>query len=216
MWCIPKVTPEFIENMNDVLDIYEKPYNPKEPVVCFDEKSKELHDTIRKKIHGKITKQDYEYKRNGVSNIFMTIEPKAGYRSVNVTDTRKRLDFSDEIKRIISLKRYKNCTTLHIVLDNLNTHNEKSFKENLTQKQYEKIMKRIEFHHTPKHASWLNMAEVELSIMSAQCTNKRIKDKKTLKSELAIWEEKRNAKKSTITWRFTKDDAKRVFKLGQN
>lgn len=216
MWCIPNVTSEFLVNMNDVLELYEKPFNKQEPVLCFDEKSKELHGTTRETRYGKITKQDYEYKRNGVVNIFMTVEPLSGFRTVAVTDTRKRLDFAQEIKRIVRLPRYRKVKKIHIVLDNLNTHNEKSLQENLSDSWCKKIMSKIEFHHTPKHASWLNMAEVELSIMSGQCTNKRIKDKESLMNEVQTWEEKRNTKKSTITWRFTKDDAKRVFKLGQN
>src|SRR3989344_1688593 len=126
MWCVPEVTPLFIERMEEVLDLYAKPYNPKEPILCFDEKSKELRKDSRPVIMGKITKRDYEYVRNGTANVFMTVEPKAGYRTSKETKRRTKTDFAKEIKRIANLPRYRDARRIHIILDNLNTHFEKS------------------------------------------------------------------------------------------
>lgn len=216
MWCIPKVTLEFIERMEDVLALYALPYNEKEPILCFDEKSKELHKESRTLQQctrtGKVRRRDYEYIRNGTSNIFMTVEPKSGYRSTSVTRRRTRRDFAQEMKRIITLPCYQHATTIHIVLDNLNTHNEKSLIDTFGKEETEYIMKRIRLHYTPKHASWLNMAEVELSVMERQCTKKRIPTRYSLRKELSLWEERRNLSKKTITWKFTVLDAKKVFK----
>jgi transposase len=215
MWCIPKVTPEFLERMYDVLDIYAKPYDPKEPVICLDEKSKELHTDAR--IHkptepGSVRKRDYEYVRHGTTNIFMTVEPRAGFRTTQVTERRTRTDFAKEIQRIVSLKRYKHADRIHIVLDNLNTHNEKSLVEAFGTEKTKRLMERIQFHHTPKHASWLNMAEIELSIMERQCTRGRVATTDELKRKLRIWNHDRNSEKKIIHWGFTKQDAKEVFK----
>jgi DDE superfamily endonuclease len=219
MWCIPKITTEFVEKMEDVLTLYSLPYNEKEPVICFDEKSKELHKDSRKTIEctekGQVRKRDYEYIRNGTANIFMTVEPLAGFRSTQVTERRTRDDFAKEIKRIINLKRYLKAEKIHIVLDNLNTHNEKSLIQAFGKEEADQIMKRIKFHNSPKHASWLNMAEIELSIMHGQCTKKRVGDMGTLKKELQVWEKNRNKMKAKIKWGFTVDEAKKLFKIGE-
>jgi transposase len=215
MWCIPKVTPEFIVSMEEVLNIYALPYNPKEPVLCFDEKSKELHTETRTPTNtavGKVRRRDYEYKRNGTCNVFMMVEPKGGYRSAVVTGRRTRVDFGEEIKRIVTLPRYKKATAIHIVLDNLNTHNAQSLVEAFGEKKTQKLMQRIVFHHTPKHASWLNMAEIELSIMERQCTKGRIGDMALLTKKLLAWQTRRNEMNATINWKFSVQDAKKVFK----
>jgi hypothetical protein len=214
MWCIPEVTPEFMVCMEEVLHIYALPYNSKEPVVCFDEKSKELHTETRTPTNtsaGKVRRRDYEYKRNGTCNIFMMVEPKGGYRSTTVTQRRTRVDFAEEIKRIITLPRYKKATTIHIVLDNLNTHNAQSLIEAFGEKMAQKLLRRIVFHHTPKHASWLNMAEIELSIMERQCTKGRIGDMTLLAKKLSAWQTQRNELHATINWKFSVQDAKQVF-----
>jgi len=217
MWCIPQVTPEFIACMEDVLDLYEKPYDPHEPVLCFDEKSKELRYDTRPTIHtneDRVRRRDYEYRRNGTANIFMTVEPRGGYRSTSVTMRRTRTDFAHEIKRITGLPRYREATTIHIVLDNLNTHNEQSLVHAFGHETAERLMKRITFHHTPKHASWLNMAEIEFSIMEGQCTKGRIPDHASLTETLMLWQRARNREKRTTAWTFTRDDARRVFRYG--
>lgn len=215
MWCIPKVTKEFKERMEGTIDIYAKPYDPKNPILCFDEKSKQLIGNTRRPIKAnerKPRKMDYEYKRNGTRNIFLTVEPKGGYRNIKVTKRRTRKDFAEEIKRIINLERYKEADKIHFVLDNLNTHFEKSLIETFSKTEAETILKRIEFHHTPKHASWLNMAEIELSILGRQCVNKRIPSEKLLEKNISVWQRSRNKKQTKINWKFTKEDARKVFK----
>ena len=219
MWCIPKVTPEFVLRMEEVLDLYAKPYNLREPVLCFDEKSKELHKETRRvkqTKEGEVRRHDYEYKRNGTRNIFMTVEPKGGHRETEVTLRRTRSDFAEEIKRISELSRYKEATIIHVVLDNLNTHNEQSLIVAFGKEEAALLMQRIRFHHTPKHASWLNMAEIELSIMEGQCTKRRIPDMHVLQKELRAWQTRRNEEGALMHWRFTRDDARRVFRLCQN
>src|SRR3989338_3364130 len=163
MWVIPSLTPEFIERMEEVLDLYAKPYDSQEPVVCFDEKSKELRKDAKPVIRGAITKRDYEYVRNGTANVFMAVEPKAGYRTTHATRYRRKPNFAREIRRISRLPRYRNAEVIHIVLDNLNTHGARSLIETFGEREANQIMRSIEFHHTPKHASWLNMAEIERS-----------------------------------------------------
>lgn len=217
MWCIGKITKEYRTRMYDLLNLYAKPYNPRYPVVCMDEKSKQLLAHSRPAIgtkQGSARKEDYEYKRNGTRNIFLTVEPKAGYRTVRVTDRRTREDFAKEMKRVIRLPRYKNARTIHIVLDNLNTHFEKSFVETFGKQKARKILSRITFHHTPKHASWLNMAEIELSALERQCLTKRMEDEAMLIRETHAWEKKRNRAKTKICWTFTKQDADE--KLGKH
>ena len=215
MWCIPEVTPEFIERMENVLDLYEKPYNPDEPVICFDEKSKQLIESARESKPtkaGSPKRTDYEYERNGTRNIFMAVEPRAGFRKTKVTKYRKCPDFAKFIKELVNLNRYQNTEKIHIVLDNLNTHFEKSFYKTFSKTEAEIILDKLKFHYTPKHASWLNMAEIEIGIMSGQCIGKRIPDKKSLVENISIWRKDRNRQQNEINWKFTKQEARRVFK----
>jgi transposase len=214
MWCIPKVTPEFVERMEYILDVYAKPYNPKEPLLCFDEKSIQLMEdtrpTIRTRV-GSIRKRDYEYKRNGTANIFVTVEPKAGFRTTKTTERRTKADFAHEIKRITRLRRYQDATRIHIVLDNLNTHFKKSLVETFGKQQTIEIMNRVEFHYTPKHASWLNMAEVEIGILSRQCLKYRTSTRHALRKHIRPWQNTRNRHQMKIQWRWTKKDARNIF-----
>lgn len=211
MWVIPTLTPEFIERMEDVLDLYQKPYDPREPILCFDEKSKELRKEARPAIFYKIVRRDYEYVRNGTANVFMAIEPQGGYRTTRVTRHRKKLDFAREIRRIVNLPRYRKAKGIHIILDNLNTHKAQSLTEAFGKRETKRIMRRVTFHHTPKHASWLNMAEIELSILGRQALNQRIPDRSALRAHLKAWQARRNKHMMKINWRFTKQDARRVF-----
>jgi len=216
MWCIPVITKEYEERMFDVLDIYKKTYDPKYPLICFDEKSKQLLDKVRNAIParpGRTKRSDYEYKRNGTANIFAAVEPKAGFRIVRATKRRTKKDFAIEIKRIINLNRYKQAQKIHIVLDNLNTHFEKSFYETFSKTEAENILKRIEFHYTPKHASWLNMAEIEINVLSTQCLNQQIPTMKDIRRQIAKWKRDRNRKRARINWQFTKEKATKKFKL---
>ena len=214
MWCVPEVTPLFIERMEDVLELYAKPYNPKEPVLCFDEKSKQLiKDTRagRNTGEGEPRRNDYEYKRNGVRNVFLAVEPKGGYRSVRVTARRTKEDFAKEIRRIIALRRYRNAKKIHIVLDNLNIHFEGSLLLAFGKTEARNILRRITFHHTPVHASWLNMAEIEIGVMTGQCIKGRIATEGNLKEKLRHWQTRRNRAKATISWGFTVRKAREKF-----
>lgn len=215
MWCIPSLTPEFIERMEHLLDLYAQPCDPAEPILCFDEKSKQLlHDTrgVQHTKQGTLRRRDYEYKRGGTVNIFVTVEPKGGYRTVRVTKRRAKTDFAKEMKRIMELPRYRNAKTIHIVLDNLNTHCEKSITETLGKKEARTILSRIQFHHTPKHASWLNMAEIEIGVMSRQAIKGRMPTETYLKKQITAWARRRNRLRATINWSFTKKDARTKFK----
>ncbi len=215
MWCIPNITPEFIERMEHILELYALPYNPKEPILCLDEKSVQLLEdtrvTVRTK-EGSVRKRDYEYKRNGTCNIFVTVEPRAGFRTTHTTTRRTRRDFAHEIRRIERMKRYRHATTIHIVLDNLNTHFEKSLIETFGEKEAARIMTRIRFHYTPKHASWLNMAEIEIGIVSRQCLKRRAGSRTALRANICAWRRDRNRRVARIDWQWTKADARRVFK----
>lgn len=211
MWVIPTLTPEFIERMEDVLDLYAKPYNPKEPVLCFDEKSKELRKDARITRYGKTIRRDYEYVRNGTVNVFMMVEPEAGYRTTRATQHRSKPDFAREIRRIVNLPQYRTAKRIHFVLDNLNTHKAQSLMETFGKREARRIMRRVTLHHTPKHASWLNMAEIELSILGRQALNQRIPTRSALRAHLKAWQARRNKRMMKINWRFTKQDARRVF-----
>lgn len=215
MWCIPELTPEFIARMEQLLALYAKPYNPKEPIVCFDEKSKELREDTRPvqtTRQRKVRRRDYEYRRNGTANIFVSVEPKGGYRSVRATKRRTRADFAKELRRIVLLPRYEHAKRIHFVLDNLNTHNEQSLRETFGDDETHQLMKKVKFHYTPKHASWLNMAEIEIGVMSRQAISGRIPTGVKLREQLAAWKTRRNRMQATITWKFTKNRARKKFK----
>lgn len=214
MWVIPKLDGEFISRMEEILDLYAKPRNPQEPVICFDEKSKQLLEDTRVPLPqqlGKPLKRDYAYKRNGTCNIFLCVEPRGGHREVIVTKRRTKQDFAKEIYRLVK-NVYRHTKRIHLVLDNLNTHFWKSFEQTLGKKETELLQKRICFHYTPKHASWLNMAEIELSILGRQCLNRRIPTQSMLNKEITSWQTLRNANQAKITWKFTTKDARNVFK----
>ncbi|MDP2676657.1 MAG: IS630 family transposase [bacterium] len=208
MWCIGKITAEYRERMYALLALYALPYNPLEPVICMDEKSKQLLENTRIPIppkSGGAKKEDYEYRRKGTSNIFLAVEPKAGQRYLKVTRHRKRSDFAKFIKELS--EKYSDAHKIHIALDNLNTHFEKSFYETFSKMEAGNILKRIEFHYTPKHASWLNMAEIEIGILDHQCLDRRLPNEKKLRKEIKCWQAKRNRQKKKINWTFTKQDA---------
>lgn len=215
MWCVAKLTPEYIERMEHLLDLYQTELPNDEVLICMDEKSKQLIQDTRAVVPERVgahRHRDYEYKRNGTKNIFVTIEPYGGHREVTVTERRTRKDFAEEVKRIASLPRYTEKTMIHMVLDNLNTHNKKSLLETFGKEETDVLMKRVTFHPTPKHASWLNMAEIEIGILDRQCIKGRIGTEKKLIKMIDAWKEKRNTEEKKIHWGFTKEDAKRVFK----
>jgi len=195
--------------MYDILDLYEEEYDPKRPVICFDEKPKQLLMDTRESIpmkKGSPEKYDYEYKRNGRANIFVATDIKAGIRDTMVTDRRTKKDFALYMEHLVNTV-FADADELRIVLDNLNTHTEKAIKETFSDKEGKEILDKIEFHYTPIHASWLNAAEIEINVMDIQCTGRRIGDKETLIRETQAWTNKRNEKRSKINWNFTKKDA---------
>lgn len=196
------------------MSLYRQPYNPKQPVVCFDEKSIQLLAHIRQAISmkpGQATRQDYEYKRNGTRNLFLFVEPKAGKRSVLVTRQRKKEQFAHAMRYLVDIL-YPDAERIHVVMDNLNTHHYHSLVEFFGKTEADRIWNRICIHFTPAHGSWLNMAEIELSIMSRQCLQRRLPDEWTLQMQLLAWEQYSNEAERKIHWSFTVDDARRVFK----
>ncbi len=196
--------------MEDVLELYHRPYDPDYPLVCMDESSKQMLKEVRKPIPacpGRPERYDTEYERNGTSNIFMFFEPLAANRYVDITNTRKALDWAFQIKDLADVK-YPDAKKIIVVMDNLNTHNGASLYKAFPPEEARRILDRIEFHYTPKHGSWLNMAEIELSVLSRQCLNRRIPDQETFKKEVSAWQEKRNSIAGSMNWRFTTEDAR--------
>jgi hypothetical protein len=200
--------------MEHLLALYQKPYEPKRPMVCFDEKSVQLlahiTDVLTLK-SGYAARQDYEYKRNGTRNLFLFVEPKAGSRQVLVTQRRTKQDFAFAMRYLVDVM-YPEAECIDVVMDNLNTHHYHSLVEFFGKQEADRIMARLEFHYTPEHASWLNMAEIELSILSKQCLSRRIPSEWMLITEIVAWEHSRNAKKAKIRWNFTVAEARKVFK----
>jgi len=196
--------------MEDVLDVYHRPYDPTRPQVCMDEASKQLIGEVREPLPphpGQIAKYDSEYERLGTANIFMAVEPLAGKRTVHVTDRRTKIDWAHFI-RFLLLTVYPEAAVVVLVMDNLNTHGIGSLYEAFDPETARALAARLEIHYTPKHGSWLNMAETELSILCRQCLDRRIDCKPTMTHEVAAWERDRNAQNSTIDWRFTTADAR--------
>ncbi len=209
MWCIPEITPEFIERMYDILDLYSLPYDPKRPVIGVDEKPKQLIADSKTPIlmkAGRCERYDYEYIRNGTATIFMAAEFKAGKRTTRVTSRRTMRDFAKFIRHLVD-RVYPDAEKLILVLDNLNTHKPKSFYEMYEADEADRILNKIEFHYTPNHASWLNVAEIEIGVMDTECTRRRIPHKEILRQEVMAWERMRNKHKMKIDWRFTRQKA---------
>ena len=200
--------------MEDVLDLYAQPYDAKRPKVNLDETSRQLLSEKRQSLPcepGEPAKIDYEYKREGTRNIFMICEPQTGWRHAEVTARRTKLDFAEQIKWLVD-EKYPEAEVIRIVLDNLNTHCPGSLYEAFEPAEAKRLVEKLEFHYTPKHGSWLNMAEIELSILQRQCLNRRIADEETLKREVAAWERQRNEAEETIDWRFSITDAREKLK----
>jgi len=196
--------------MEDVLDVYQRPYDPKRPVVCFDEQSKQLIRETRAPLParpGQPERVDYEYERNGTANLFMTFEPLAGRRRVKVTDRRTKIDFAQVIRGLVD-EQYPTAEKVVLVMDNLNTHKLGSLYEAFAPAEARRLIERLEVHYTPKHGSWLNMAETELSVLSAQCLDRRIGEQGELRSEVTAWEDSRNNVKCRVDWQFTTADAR--------
>ena len=209
MWCIQEITQEYRTRMYRLLNLYKQAYDPSQPMICMDEKSKQLLEDNRQPIKarpGKIEKFDYEYKRKGTCNIFVAVVPKAGIRIVKVTDKRTKEDFAYFIEELVE-RYFRKATCIQLVLDNLNTHFEGSLIETFGQRKANRLLKKIRFIYTPKHGSWLNMAEIEINIMDRQCTGGRIDSKETLESNVSNWSKERNKERCNIEWKFTRQDA---------
>jgi hypothetical protein len=210
-WCIPpEQSAEFVCAMEDVLDVYTAPADPDEPLVCFDETSKQLVKESRTPLPmepGQPLRYDYEYERNGVANLFLFYEPLTGWRHVEVTDRRAKVDFAHQMKWLVE-ERHPQARRVKVVLDNLNTHSYGSLYEAFPPEEARRIKERLAFIYTPKHGSWLNMAEIEFSVLASQCLDRRMGETSFLHQEVEAWEQERNARGSRIDWRFTTEDAR--------
>ena len=196
--------------MEDVLDLYEEPYDPARPVVCFDESPKQLIAEVRTPIPavpGSPARFDTEYERKGVCDLMMICEPKRGFRQVAITERRTKIEFAQSMKHIVDL--YPDTPVIRVVLDNLNTHKMASLYEAFPAEQARDLARRLEFHYTPKHGSWLNIAEIELAVLSNMCLSKRIPDQKALRKEVEANVQERNLKATPVNWRFTTQNARR-------
>jgi transposase len=196
--------------MEDVLEVYTRPYDPLRPQVCMDETSKQLLREARQSLSmgpGRPEREDYEYERGGVANVFMFMEPLAGRRWVDITERRTKTDWAQQIKELVDL-RYPRAERIVLVMDNLNTHSPASLYEAFDPEEAKRLADKLEIHYTPKHGSWLNMAEIELSVLSRQCLDRRVPDFETLQAEAIAWQERRDEKGARIDWRFGTDDAR--------
>jgi hypothetical protein len=196
--------------MEDVLELYHEPYDPTRPLVCMDETSKQLVGETRTPIvaaPGRPRRIDYEYERRGTADLFMFTEPLGNWRCVEVTETRTRIDWALQMKNLVDV-HYPEATTIRVVMDNLNTHTLGSLYEALPPEEARRIAKKLEIHYTPKHGSWLNVAEIELRVLTVQCLNRRIPDADTLRREVHAWEAERNASGARVDWQYTSADAR--------
>ena len=203
MWCIPEVDATFVARMEDVLALYAEPGDPERPVVSFDETPTQLIGETRAPVAarpGSPARVDYEYRRNGTANIFMMVDVHQGWRHAKVTERRTAVDFAEALRDLADL--YPDAQVIRLVLDNLNTHTPASLYEAFEPEEARRIASRFEFHYTPKHASWLNMVEIEIGVLSRQCLDRRIPDIQSLQAEVAAWEESRNAAGARINWMF--------------
>jgi len=196
--------------MEDVLELYHQPYDPQRPVVCLDETSKALHSTPRGDLPpspDQPCRQDYEYTRHGTCNLFLAIAPLPGWRKVRVTARRTAVDFAEQLQQLVD-EDFPTAAQIALVVDNLNTHGPACLYQRFAPAEARRIAARIEWHYTPEHGSWLNIAECELSVLAAQCLHQRIPDQATLTQEVAAWETRRNASTATVDWQFTTADAR--------
>lgn len=209
-WVIPSVGAEFVWRMEDVLDVYARPYDPKRPVVTFDEQLVQLIAEKRRPLPakpGQPERFDYEYKRNGTRNLFVFFQPLAGWRHVLITERRTKIDYAQAMRYLVD-ELFPEADVVVVVEDNLNTHTPAALYEAFEPAEAKRILDRLEFHYTPKHGSWLNMVEIELSILSEQCLDDRIPDEQTLRREVEAWETARNEQRATVNWRFSTSDAR--------
>ena len=200
--------------MEDVLDLYAEPYDPHYPVVCFDESPYQLVSEVRQPLPaapGQPARYDYEYHREGSCNLFMCFEPLRGWRHVEVTDRRTTQDFAHAMKDLVDI-HFPHAVVVSVVLDNLNTHTPAALYATFPPVEACRILRKLDFHYTPKHGSWLNMAEIEFAVVSTQCLDRRLGDRGTVRRALTAWQTRRNAEKATVEWRFTTAKARHKLK----
>jgi len=210
MWCIPQVDGEYVARMEDVLDLYAEEPDPKCPVVCFDESPTQLIGEVRQPIPaapGQLERYDCEYKRNGTANLFIILDVHRPWRKVKVTERRAAEDYAQCMRELVDVD-YPNAERIRVVQDNLSIHSAGSLYQAFPPAEARRILRRLEFHYTPKHASWLNMVEIEIGVLRSQCLDRRIDTKEQLESEIAAWERQRNASAARIKWMFTTDKAR--------
>jgi len=211
MWCIPPhANAEFVWKMEDVLEVYKRPYDRLRPVICMDETSKQLIGETRRPVDaapGQPRRVDYEYERKGVADLFMFFEPLRGWRKVWIAPQRRKVEWAVFVKRLLT-EHYAEAERVVLVCDNLNTHTGGAFYEAFPPAEAKQLLNRLEFHYTPKHGSWLNMAETELSVVSGQCLDRRIDEVDELRQEVEAWESDRNVREAKVRWRFTTEDAR--------
>lgn len=215
MWCIPNVDPKYVARMEDVLDLYAENPSPDEPVICFDESPTQLIGEVRTAIPakpGKLARIDYEYQRNGTANLFVFLDAHRSWRHVKVTEHRTCSDFAECMRDLVDI-HYPDAHCIRVVLDNLSSHSEAALYRTFPAPEARRILRRLEFHFVPKHASWLNMVEIEIGVLKAQCLDRRIEDRTMLSSEIAAWEKARNDTGARIKWLFTVERARQ--KMGR-
>jgi transposase len=210
MWCIPQVDGEYVARMEDVLDLYAEQPDPKRPLVCFDESPTQLIGEKRQPIPaapGQLERYDYEYKRNGTANLFVVLDVHRPWRKVKVTERRAAEDYAQCMRELVDV-HYPDAECIRVVQDNLSTHSAGALYQAFPPAEARRILRRLEFHYTPKHASWLNMVEIEIGVLQSQCLDRRIETQDRLESEVAAWEHQRNASGARIKWMFTTDKAR--------
>jgi hypothetical protein len=209
-WCISKPSARFVAKMEDVLSVYHRPYDPQRPQVCFDEISKALRSTPRGELPlqpGQPKREDYEYERHGTCTLFLAVEPLSGYRRVWVRVRRTKLDFAEVLRDLVDVV-YPDVEQIVLVVDNLNIHHPACLYERFDPAEARRIASKIEWHYTPEHGSWLNIAESELSVLKRQCLKRRLPTVKAVEQQALAWQERRNQAQVPVDWRFTTDDAR--------
>jgi hypothetical protein len=209
-WCIPEASGEFVSRMEDILEVYKRLYDPLIPVVCIDETNRQLIEETRVPINakpGQAKRIDYEYKRNGVANLFIMFAPLESKRFIKVSEQRTRKDFAECIKELVDI-HYAHAEKIALVMDNLNTHSIGSLYEAFEPAEARRLAEKLEIHYTPKHGSWLNMAEIEIGVLSRQCLSEYIPSMEQMEKEVTSWQFNRNMQGATVNWQFTTGDAR--------
>ncbi len=213
MWCVPTINSEYVARMEDVLDLYAEPADPTRPVLCFDESPTQLIGEVREPqpvAPGAPARVDYEYQRNGTANLFVVLDVHRGWRHVDVTEQRASYQFAHQMKALVD-EHYPDAVRIRVVMDNLSTHSAAALYDTFEPAEARRILRKLEIHYVPKHASWLNMVEIEIGVLKRQCLDRRIADRESLVREIAAWEQARNAVGARIRWMFTTERARETL-----